>query len=194
MASKLPGVPIPAKIASSSAILSVPEHEVGDQVDIARAQRGGEGEAVRTAPAVQIVDASAAVDHIGAVIAGHVIVELVAGQVDRGGGGVVDGAQHLDRKSRDERVIGARVEDVEALAGKFDDDVVHVGEIAVVALAAPQDIRAAAAMERVRARIAGDVIVERVAEEVDRRRRGLVDRAQHFDRHADAERDSCERA
>jgi hypothetical protein len=70
--------------------------EVGEGIDIAAAERGGEGEGVRPPEPGQQVRAGTAVEDVGAGIADQDLAELVAGQIDRRGAAMVGGREHLD--------------------------------------------------------------------------------------------------
>ena len=101
---------MPAKIASSSAILSVAVGEIGDRVDIAAAERGGEGEDIGTAEARQHVRAGPPSSMFAPGIAEYDIGDFVAGEVDRRSAGVAGGGKHLDRGAGAEHIAELRAQ------------------------------------------------------------------------------------
>src|SRR4029453_5450283 len=69
---------------------------VEDEVDIAAAQRGGEGEVVGSAVADGDIGAAAPVDGVDPGIAVNLLSELVAGEVERRGAARIVRREHVD--------------------------------------------------------------------------------------------------
>ena len=124
-------------------------------------------EHVLAAEADQIVVAVAAAQAVGAGIALDGVVELVAGQVDRGRSRSpsIAASSSIETRRR-EHVAVARISDVGALAVDLDDRVAGFDEIAVVAGAAGQHVGAGLAVEIVLAGAADELVVAVAAIEI----------------------------
>ncbi len=113
--------------------------EVGDRVDIAAAERGGEGERVGAAEPDQQVSAAFAVEHVAAEIADQPLAaaELVAGDVDIVVGQLPDGRNGFDLGAGVQHIVDAGVDGVcSAVAGcRFDDRFAAVADIISVVAA-----------------------------------------------------------
>ncbi len=122
--------------------------------------------------ACQLVAAAGAIERIIAVIADDRIVAGIAGTVDIGAAGqgqILDiGAQGIGRR---------RCDDIKALAGIFDDDVLGaVDDIGIVAFLALQRVVAAGAIQGVIAVVADNDVIEIVACAIDIESRGHIQR------------------
>ena len=84
----------------------------------------------------------------------------LAGQIDRRGAVLVGGAQRLDVGAAGERVAHAGAHLVNALAGRFDHGIAGIVDDVDVVAARRHDVGAAAAVEHVGERIAGQQSVE----------------------------------
>ena len=156
--------------------------EVEDPVDVARAQSGGEGERVRPRAAVHRATARPAVENVRPGIADQIIVQAVAGQVDRIGQFPGDRRKPFDLLRVGQHEAHRAVDHVGAAAGRLERPVAGiVDQIGVVAFAADHGVGAGLAVELVGAGIADQMVGEVVAGQVERRGQLPGDRQQALD-------------
>jgi hypothetical protein len=144
--------------------------EVGDRIDVGRAERGVEEERIRTASTGQRVQARPAVELVLAGVADDRVGERIAGAVDIGG---ARQGQVLDLLAAEVEADRA-ADQVDAGVAQFDDgNAGTVDDVGVVVGGARQGVGTAfAASERVLAGVAGHGVVEGVAGPVDVGRAG----------------------
>src|SRR3954447_13154985 len=122
--------------------------EVGYDVGIRGARGDGEAEAVSAAATGERVGEKAAVEDVGAGVAGNAVLDRVARAVDR-----CRASQHEVIDPTPERVGDARLRLVDAAVLLLDDDVADVvDDVRIVARGTAHRVRSGAAVDRVVAR------------------------------------------